>query len=69
MTETEILNAEDDWEDDFGQNTSDSNDPLRPVDLCYDVTLFLLLVYAYIYIYIYTHLTCTYDTMAGMYAT
>ncbi len=52
MTETEILNAEDDWEDDFGQNTSDSNDPLRPVDLCYDVTLFLLLVYAYIYIYI-----------------
>ncbi len=49
---TEFLNAEDDWEDDLGQNTSGSTDPLRPVDMCYDVTLFPLLVYICVCVYI-----------------
>ncbi len=42
---TEFVNAIDDGEDNVEQNTSGSSDPLRPVDLCYDVTTsFVLLV-------------------------
>ncbi len=37
MEPVECVIAKDGSEDDVGQSTSDSADPLRPVDLCNDV--------------------------------